>query len=131
MLLSKEVDYGIRIFRVLSQGGKYSINEIAEMECMPKAFMYKISKKLENEGYIKIYKGAHGGCQLNVDLKEVKLTDLIQLLEGRQEIISCMDPNYDCPYRNKHMGCNVHCNLLTLQGRVDALVSEYSVADIL
>ena len=50
MLFTKECDYAIRIMRALSSGELISVSRICEMEHLPSAMTYKITRKLEKSG---------------------------------------------------------------------------------
>ena len=54
LLITRETDYALRILRALSQGVCLTVGEIAEKESLPHKFTYKIMKKLEKAGIIRI-----------------------------------------------------------------------------
>ena len=57
MLFTKECDYAIRIMRALSSGELISVSRICEMEHLPSAMTYKITRKLEK---VRIFKKLSG-----------------------------------------------------------------------
>ena len=63
MLITRETDYALRILRALAPGSCLTVGEIAEKESLPHKFTYKIMKKLEKAGIIRIIRGVNGGCQ--------------------------------------------------------------------
>ena len=65
MLFTKECDYAIRIMRALSSGELISVSRICEMEHLPSAMTYKITRKLEKSGFLKSCRGTNGGYALN------------------------------------------------------------------
>ena len=77
MLITRETDYALRILRSLAQGSCLTVGELAEKETLPLKFTYKIIKKLEKAGIIRIIRGVNGGCQLEADLHEISLYDLV------------------------------------------------------
>ena len=54
MLITRETDYALRILRALAPGSCLTVGEIAEKESLPHKFTYKIMKKLEKAGIIRI-----------------------------------------------------------------------------
>ena len=76
LLVTREADYALRILRALAGGEQRTAADICEQEQIPDKFVYKIAKKLEKSGFIKIVRGAEGGCRLIVDLHTMSLYDL-------------------------------------------------------
>lgn len=62
MLFTKECDYAIRIMRALSSGELISVSRICEMEHLPSAMTYKITRKLEKSGFLKAVGVPTGIC---------------------------------------------------------------------
>ena len=73
MLFTKECDYAIRIMRALSSGELISVSRICEMEHLPSAMTYKITRKLEKSGFLKSCRGTNGGYALNLKLADISL----------------------------------------------------------
>ncbi len=131
MFISKESDYAIRIIRSLSDGELHSVNDLVDTEMVPKQFAYKITKKLEKCGYIRIHRGVKGGCELVKKPEEISVLDVINAIEDHIEISHCMEPGYQCTWRENHGGCSVHCKIGEIQNQVDQLLSGYTMADML
>ena len=107
MLITRETDYALRILRALAPGSCLTVGEIAEKESLPHKFTYKIMKKLEKAGIIRIIRGVNGGCQLDADLHGVSLYDLVNAVEANE-------------WRDKNGGpCNVHGQLAKVQLAID------------
>ncbi len=81
MLFTKECDYAIRIMRALSSGELISVSRICEMEHLPSAMTYKITRKLEKSGFLKSCRGTNGGYALNLKLAEISLYDLCAAID--------------------------------------------------
>ncbi|MDO4615585.1 MAG: Rrf2 family transcriptional regulator [Lachnospiraceae bacterium] len=131
MFISKETDYAIRIIRSLSDGKLHSVNDLVESEMIPKQFAYKITKKLEKGGYIRIHRGVKGGCELSKEPENISVKDIILAIEDRVEVSHCMEPGYACPWKDSHGICTVHNKLGEIQGQVNQLLEGYSMADLL
>lgn len=128
-IINRETDYAIRILRVLRDGQRHSIREICQSQHMTKPFTYKISKKLERAGYIRVLRGVEGGCQLACDLACVNLHQLMAALEEDEVLVACMESGYTCEYAAK-AGCRVHRNLSQLQQRINEQLQSYSIAKL-
>ena len=128
MLITRETDYALRILRALSQGVCLTVGEIAEKESLPHKFTYKIMKKLEKAGIIRIIRGVNGGCQLDADLQGISLYDLVNAVEANARLAACMNADYQCEWRDKNGGpCNVHGQLAKVQLAIDREFSSRSL----
>lgn len=120
MLITKETDYALRILRSLSCEECLTVGELSARESLPQKFAYKIVKKLERAGLIRILRGVNGGCSLDADLRTVSLYDLSVAMEEKVQISSCMSSSYECDWRQAHGGmCTIHVQLSKIQRAVD------------
>ncbi|TGJ77264.1 HTH-type transcriptional repressor NsrR [Caproiciproducens galactitolivorans] len=120
LLITRETDYALRILRALSDGEQATAKEICRRELLPQQFVYKILKKLSRAGIVQITRGADGGCRLAADLRKVSLYDLTQVMEDDNYISACMQPGYQCEWRQKHSpSCKVNKQLLQIQSVLD------------
>ena len=131
MIITKETDYALRVLRALQDGEKHTVGELAQNELIPQQFAYKILKKLANRGLIRIFRGAGGGCSLAADLSRATLYDVMEAMEESGELIACMDPGYQCPWRAAHGECTLHCRLAQIQQPLNEELRRYSLQDIL
>ncbi len=130
-MITRETDYALRLLRSLMDKELHPATEIAEKEMVPQAFSYKILKKLSKAGYIQILRGADGGCRLATDLNSVSLYDLMIAMGENCEITRCMDHSYECPWREKHENCEVHCRLVKIQDVVTTELQAHSLQELL
>lgn len=131
MVITRETDYALRILRALTDGELRTVKEIAKEELLPQPFTYKILKKLERAGLVEVTRGTMGGCRLAANLSAVSLYDLMMATGERSDLSSCMDPGFQCPWRDCHGGCAVHCNLLKIQAKLDGELRRHSLQEIL
>lgn len=120
LLITRETDYALRILRVLSNGELATTKEICEREMLPQQFVYKIIKKLDHAGLIKITRGAEGGCRLTADLQKVSLYDLTIIMDADSLISACTKPGYQCVAREKRgLICPANKQLRQIQKVLD------------
>ena len=132
LLITRETDYALRILRALADGEQLTSGEICQREELPQTFVYKILKKLNRAGLVHITRGAEGGCKLSADLREVSLYDLMNIIEAKKPISSCMEEGYSCAWRQKSGSpCKVHGNLTKIQKILDEQLKSYSIYRIL
>lgn len=131
MLFTRETDYAIRFFRTLKDGQLHSVSDITEREIIPQQFAYKILRKLSWADFVEVTRGAKGGCRLKADLEQVTLLDLIGVIEAKKTFIACLDPEFECPYREANNGCQVHSNLNVIESQLAAQLKKVSLKDLL
>ena len=131
MVITRETDYAIRILRALLDGELHTVGQLAQDELLPQAFAYKILKKLEKAGLVKVVRGTAGGCRLAADLARTSLYDLMMATGERSDLSACMDPDHQCPWRSSHGGCTAHRKLLEIQEKLDMELRSHSLKEIL
>jgi Rrf2 family protein len=120
MLITRETDYALRILRALSGGGQVKAEDICKRELLPQQFVYKILKKMEQAGYVRITRGPEGGCRLAVDLRKVNLYNLVATLKGDRLVSACMRPGFQCVWQQTNAThCMVHRQLQQIQDVLD------------
>ena len=61
MLISRELDYALRILRGLGDGDMHTMRALCEDELIPQKFAYKIIRKLAAADFITAVRGVGGG----------------------------------------------------------------------
>lgn len=132
MLITRETDYALRILRGLADGEQYTAGALSQREAVPQQFAYKILKKLGKAGLVQITRGAEGGCRLAVDLRKVTLFDLMEVMDADGLVISCMEPGYECTWREqKSAVCAVHLKLAQVQRRLNDELRSHTLQALL
>ena len=131
MFITRETDYAVRIIRELSRGGRKTTDAICQNEQIPRQFSYKILKKLEKSGLVRIFRGAGGGYALTGDTAAITLFDVIASIDGEPVLSECLGHGFDCPMtrRGKRI-CGVHKELNRIQGLLLDHLREKSLAEI-
>ena len=132
MLITREIDYALRLLRALSGGQLRSIPQICQEEQIPKQFAYKILKKLSNAKLVQVTRGTSGGCRLSADLAQLTLFDVISAAGEDRLVNACTDCSFQCERREQLAGgCSIHRSLSEIQLRLDGLLKEYTLATLL
>ena len=132
MLITRECDYAVRVIRALSGEERLSVNDICEREEITAPFAYKILKKLQKAKIVRGYRGVHGGYSLKKSVSEITLLDVYLAIDTGMYIIECMNPKKKCCRDEKlDGGCEVHQELLRIQERLQDMLSERSLQEIL
>lgn len=131
MLITREVDYAVRILRVLSKGAVVSVQEICRRENISTAMAYKITRKLEKAGVIQSYRGASGGYGLDRELHELTLYDIVQIVDKELFLTQCLRDSYQCTQNTEESPCRVHREFGRLQQVLKTEMTRKTLAEIL
>jgi len=96
MLITREMDYALRVLRALHREGQLSAAAIAQKEHMPKAITLKVLRKLHTAGMISSCRGSSGGYALKRPCESMHLGELFQALGEPIYVNRCQTPGYHC-----------------------------------
>ena len=129
---SLRTEYGLRALMELAArwgDGPVPAREIAESQNIPLRFLEHQLTSLHKAGIVSSHRGAGGGSELARDPSGVRLSDVIEVLEGPIAAMFCLEPHDEdvCPQSH-------HCGLQELWSRVEGAVRDVfertSLADI-
>lgn len=131
-VLSQTAEHALRA--VLYLGGRapdelVPADRIAAALGTPPNYTGKTLRRLARKGLLRSVRGPHGGFQLRVDPTALSLAELVDAVEGPVvEPSVCLLGDRTCdPARP----CEAHDRWIQLQGRLNALMEETSVGDLL
>lgn len=112
-MLSKKTKYGLKALTYIARSesdAPVQISEIATNEKIPQKFLESILLTLKKSGFLGSKKGKHGGYYLIKETAEIRMTDVLRVLEGPIAMVPCVSLNFyekcdDCP--DEHQ-CSVH-----------------------
>lgn len=128
MLLTRECEYALRILRALKDGNMQQIKNISETQHIPKPFVFKVVKKLNNAGILDTRRGAGGGCILAKPLDAVTLYEVVNAV-GVRVVYECIKNNATCVH-NVRGECSIHHTLQGLQNTTDQYMHNKTIAEI-
>lgn len=129
MLVTREMDYTLRILRALHRNGQLSAAAVAEQEHMQKAVTLKILKGLHSAGIVESRRGAAGGYRLSRSCSSLTLYDLFRTTGDRLFLNRCQEPGYRCE-NHPDGGCGICEELGRIQGVLDAELRRVPLNDI-
>ena len=94
MRVSTKGDYGIRALVELAHRygeGPVQSAEIARRQCIPEPYLDQLLTTLRRAGFIRSQRGPQGGHALLRPAEEIRLSDVIEALEGSLSPIACLD----------------------------------------
>ena len=145
MRVTQEADYAIRICLILdSLGEKTGASTIADLACITPKIALKVLRKLNTAGYVRSYKGVQGGYELVRSGDEIRVLEIIELIDGPVRISKCLECDHECSRNPCKLDCKMHIafdaindklieNLGSITVRMlhDKNVSHADIADII
>jgi len=100
MRISTKGDYGIRALVELAhhfgQSGPVQSSEIAARQGIPEAYLDQLLTILRRAGFIRSVRGPQGGHTLIRDPDEIKVSEVITVLEGPIMPLGCLNGASQC-----------------------------------
>jgi len=98
-LIKRDTDYAVRAvcYMANKKGSIVSVSEMVKELKIPRPFLRKILQRLNREGMLSSYKGVGGGFKLAKAAKEIFITDLIEIFQGKFKLNECLFKKKNCP----------------------------------
>ncbi|WOD44494.1 RrF2 family transcriptional regulator [Hwangdonia lutea] len=134
-MLSKKTKYGLKALTYIArkEGDEpVRVSEIAKSENIPPKFLESILLTLRKSGILGSKKGKHGGYYLRQEPTEVKMTDVMRVLEGPIAMVPCVSLNFyekcdDCPDEEK---CSVNKLMIQVRDNTLQVFRNTTLADL-
>lgn len=129
MLITREMDYTLRILRALHREGQLSAAAVARREHMQKAITLKLLNRLLAAGIVESRRGVSGGYFLRRPCEEMRIYDVFLAIGEAPLINRCQREGYQCENFQKG-GCGVCRELSRVQGVLDRELQRTPLSDI-
>ena len=129
MKLSTKGRYGVKamVELAINHGtGPISIKTISERQNISENYLELLFSTLKKAGLIKSLRGAQGGYILAKEPKEIRISDIINVLEGPIEIANCLDGNV-CENEDY---CATRLLWEKIKNSIDEVMSSITLQDI-
>lgn len=139
MKISKKAEYALRAVVSLGRkpvGTTWLIEEISETERIPVKFLEQILLELRRADLLRSRRGVGGGYQLNRQPSEISLGEILRIIDGSFEPISCT-PGDPSRFGRQPCSCGIPggCGLgkvfCDLQNKVADFLTHTSIADVI
>jgi len=109
MIFSKATGYGIRALAYMASQSEHrlcGLQEIAEHEEIPPAYLRKVLGELRRHRFLRSVKGIHGGYELGRAPETITLWEVFSLLEADPYMDVCIlgnkvcTPEWSCPFHD-------------------------------
>lgn len=110
MKLSTRARYGTRALLDLALrwgAGPVLLKDIAQRQQIPLLYLEHLIGPLIAAGMVKSTRGVRGGVALVKPPQEIRLSEVIQLLEGAITLMQCVDNPETCPRSDLCVTCDI------------------------
>ena len=118
MLVTRKMDYGLRILLVLGchPDERMTSEKLSEAIDVPRQFTLKIAQSLTKSGLIKAQRGVGGGIQLARTAESITLYDIFTASDTPRALNGCLIDPSDC---TRSSFCAAHRQLRNVQTLLD------------
>jgi Rrf2 family cysteine metabolism transcriptional repressor len=107
VIFSTKAEYGVRLLVALGRSGEerpIPLAELAEADSLPLSYLEHLAAKLKASGLIVSQRGARGGYRLGRPASEIRMLEVVEVLEGPIAPMECFEPDSDgrvlCSHEN-------------------------------
>ena len=132
LAIRRETDYAIKLLKILSQskGQVLSLNEVSKKSKISFLFLQKIARKLRLAKIISAYQGVDGGYKLLIDPKKISLRLVIEAMEGKFCLLSCLNKNKEVKCVAADANCNLKNKMNKINNRIIKILDAVKLKDI-
>lgn len=136
MNLSKRSEYALRAMIHLGIAEELKIpflsgKELADVNRLPLKFIERILQELREAGLIQSKRGKAGGYSLSKESGEIKMGDLVRLMDGRIAPLGCASEGaYErctCPDEDH---CGLRMLMIDVRNAIANILDRYSLAQV-
>jgi len=135
-MLYKKTKYDIKALIVLGRNyGKEPMQILrnAEEERIPKKFLEQILLEMRNAGILYSKKGAGGGYSLNKAPEDIRLSQVMRLIDGPIALLPCVSLNFyrGCDECKSEEICGIRDTFIDVRNAMLQILNDTSIADII
>ena len=131
MKVSTKGDYGIRALIELAHhygdSRPMQSNEIANRQKIPESYLEQLLTTLRRAGFIRSVRGPQGGHALIRDPRELRVSEVVESLEGNLLLSDCLDEGGTCA---KSGGCAQTEMWETVREAILNVLDNTTIADL-
>ncbi len=134
--LTKKTEYALIAMTHLARqpGAQVSARDMARDYNIPADLLAKVMQQLQGAGLITSHQGSHGGYTIACAPEQVKLSDLIALMEGPLAFIDCMKGGENAPHEDdcdQYKNCTIIGPLQMINQKIKAVLDSYTLRDLI
>ncbi|MDD3264395.1 MAG: Rrf2 family transcriptional regulator [Dehalococcoidales bacterium] len=110
-----------------SENGPVALKKIAEIDCISIMYLQKLATPLISGGILNATRGMNGGVWLAKPAGEIKLSEVVNLLEGSVAPVDCLQEHSDC---QRLSYCVAREIWLELKQAMDDVLENTTIGDL-
>ena len=128
--LSQKADYGLILLSSVAKAMEdksnhfISVSSVASKHKISSKFLSRVAQELKRAGILSAKEGVSGGYILSKNPKDIKILDILQILEGDLIEGKCFDENHECK-------CGARDIFIDFKKQMQATFGKKTVADLL
>lgn len=130
-MLSHTSKYAIRaaIYLALyaSEQKKSCLKDISSALGIPAPFLAKVLQGLAKNGLLKSVKGPNGGFCLNKEPGDIRVMDIVEIIDGTEAFDHCVISNEPC---NHEAPCSIHGKLQGVRKEMRQRLEKERISDL-
>ena len=129
-IITKDSDYAVRaiIYLDKNRGRFVSSSEISKKENIPLIFLRRILQKLIKGNIAESKEGVSGGVKLKLAADQISVADVINIMQGKIQLIECMFRERVCENREK---CIFRKKVQGIEENVVEEFSQLTIKDLI
>jgi Rrf2 family protein len=136
-MISKKSKYAIKALVALAReyksGKLLPSSTISEKENISRKFLEAILLELRNHGYLESKMGTRGGYYILKNPNQIKIIDILRLMDGPVAMISCVSLNFyePCDDCEDEQSCGIRQVAQEIRDKTIRILSGKTIHDIL
>ena len=131
MKISTKGDYGLRALIELAHrygdGKPTQSGEVAARQDIPESYLEQLLATLRRAGFVRSVRGPQGGHSLARPPAQIRVSDVIEALEGPIMAVDCLDETSGCA---KDGGCAPSEMWFAVRDAIVGVLSSTTIADL-
>ncbi len=131
--ISTRGEYGIRIMLDLAihqDEGPVVLKSIAERQALSESYLEQLISSLRKSGLVIGHRGAQGGYQLAKDPAEIKIGDILRVLEGPIAPVKCVSEEISDNFCSNSEKCATKLFWERLRDSIVSVIDSTSLAEL-
>ncbi|MBU1007425.1 MAG: Rrf2 family transcriptional regulator [Candidatus Omnitrophica bacterium] len=128
--ISRDTDYAVRALIFMAGVSKkeiITVDEIVKKERLPERFLRRILQRLAKSGILTSHKGKKGGFSFFVPPAAIRLTDIMEIFQGKIDLTNCLLKSKVCPNVKK---CPLRKKLKNLGQGLDTELKKITIVSL-
>ena len=132
MLFTKSTAYTLHALVELANFDKpVDVTHLSQITELPKPFLAKLLQTLSRKGFVKSFKGIHGGFILAKEPNEIKIIDIFKVMEDKNSLVFyCSSDPQDC-MRGRASICSIRPFFSFLEEEFLKIIQNYTLEDVI